>query len=254
MKHCFSFTAAFSCLALLTVPSVVRAETIRVAVASNFLVPLKEITAAFEKETDHKVLISSGSTGKIYAQIKNGAPYDLFLSADKKTVGLLSLPPTRQFVYARGKLVLYSRETDLFNPSAEDYLKETRFNRLAIANPLTAPYGRASKEVLSALSLNEKIRPKLIKGENISQTYQFVATGNAKVGFIAASQISGETKGSLWYVDEKLYSPIDQAAGLLEKGKNNPAALEFFDFLRRKQATDIIRRYGYGVVKQKEQQ
>jgi len=254
MKRCFSFTSAFFCLALLTVPSVVSAETIRVAVASNFLVPLKEIAAAFEKETDHKVLVSSGSTGKIYAQITNGAPYELFLSADKKTVGLLSLPPGRRFVYARGKLVLYSRETNLFNPSAKDYLKEGRFNRLAIANPLTAPYGRASNEILSALSLIEKIRPKLIKGENISQTYQFVATGNAKVGFVAASQISDTQEGSFWYVEEKLYSPIDQAVGLLEKGKDNPAALKFFDFLRQQQATDIIRRYGYAVVKQKEQQ
>ena len=254
MKHCLSFLTVFFSFVLFTFPSAARADLVRVAVASNFLVPLKEITAAFEKSTGHRVLVSSGSTGKLYAQITNGAPFELFLSADRKTVGLLFLPAEHHYIYAQGKLVLYSREKNLFTPSsAIKFLQEGHFDRLAIANPLVAPYGRASREVLAALSLEETMKAKLIKGENISQTYQFVATGNAKAGFVAASQISEETKGSFWYVDEKLYSPIDQAVGLLEKGKGNPAARQFFEFLKQKQATDIIRRYGYGVVKQKKQ-
>lgn len=254
MKRSFSLIATFFIVTLFALPPIASADTVRVAVASNFLVPLKDIAAAFETETSHKVLVSSGSTGKLYTQITNGAPYDLFLSADKKTVGLLSLPLRFQFIYARGKLVLYSREKELFIPSAKEFLKDGRFNRLAIANPLTAPYGRASSEVLTALSLEEKTKSKLIKGENISQTYQFVATGNAKIGFIAASQIIDTQEGSFWYVDEKLYSPIDQAVGLLQKGQGNPTARKFFDFLRQQQATDIVRRYGYAVVKQQEQQ
>ncbi len=229
------------------------ADEVQVAVAANFSAPMEEIGKAFNKASGHQLKISTGASGKFYAQIKNGAPFQVFLSADEeKPVQLekdgLAVLGTR-FTYAIGKLVLWSADPAMVDAKGK-VLEENRFNKIAIANPKTAPYGEAAMETLNALKLKTQIAPKIVMGENISQTFQFVATGNAAIGFLALSQITKDNKitaGSAWVVPEKRYSPINQDAVLLVNGKDSEAALQFLAFLKSGDTVKLIKSYGYAV-------
>ncbi len=228
------------------------AEEVQVAVAANFSAPIEEIGKAFNKATGHQLKVSTGASGKFYAQIKNGAPFQVFLSADEeKPIQLekegLAIQGTR-FTYAIGKLVLWSADPAVVDAKGK-VLEKNQFNKIAIANPKTAPYGEAAMEALTALKLKSQIEPKIVMGENISQTYQFVATGNAAVGFVALSQITKDnqlTGGSTWVVPETLYSPINQDAVLLVNGKDSAAARQLLAFLKGDEALKVIKSYGYG--------
>ncbi len=243
------FIGAF--LMLLALFSTTRADLARVAVASNFSAPMKSIVREFEKDTGHNVQIIFGSSGKLYAQIVNGAPFQAFLSADSSKPLRLeqqgkALAGSR-FTYARGALALWSAKPGFINNNAEP-LQTGEFNRLAIANERLAPYGVAAREVLENIQVWEKLRDKLVTGENIAQTYQFVSTGNAELGFIALSQAIGTgqlEQGSVWVVPQELHKPILQDAVLLDKGKDNPAAIALLEYLRSDKAVNLIRAHGY---------
>lgn len=231
----------------------VSAEEVTVAVASNFTAPMKQIAADFEKATGHKVVLSFGASGKFYAQIKNGAPFQLMLSADdEKPIQLekdgLTIPGSR-FTYAIGTLVLWSSKLGLVDPKG-DILAKGTFNKIAIANPKLAPYGVAAMEVLAKRGLTAVINPKIVLGENISQTFQFAGTGNADLGFVALSQVMKDGKinsGSAWIVPGNLHSPIRQDAVLLLKGKGNPAAEGLINYLKTDKVKALIRTYGYEI-------
>ena len=229
------------------------AEDVQVAVAANFAAPMEEIARAFYKSTGHQIKVSTGASGKFYAQIKNGAPFQVFLSADEEKPAQLEKDGLAvqgsRFTYAIGKLVLWSADPAVVDAKGQVLVKN-QFNKLAIANPKTAPYGEAAMETLGALKLKSLLEPKMVMGENISQTYQFVATGNAEIGFVALSQVTKDNKitsGSAWVVPEKLYSPIKQDAVLLVNGKDSAAARQFLIFLKGAEATKVIKTYGYGV-------
>jgi len=220
----------------------------RIAVASNFTAAANEIAALFEAGTGHTAILSFGSTGQLYAQISQVAPFDVFLAADRERPRLavengLAVSDT-SFTYANGKLVLFSRETDRI--SGEATLRDGDFARLAIANPITAPYGAAAMEVLAALGLADTLEPKLVRGNNITQVYQFVETGNAELGFVALSQLKTTSAGSRWIVPETLHTPIAQDAVLLEHGADNAAARSFLEFLGSPEAAAVIQSHGYG--------
>jgi molybdate transport system substrate-binding protein len=212
---------------------------------------MKAIIDVFEEDTGHKVQASYGSTGKLYAQIKNGAPFEALLAADQERPERLEeegvgLPESR-FTYAIGTLVLWSADADKVEDGAA-LLKSGDFNKLSIANPKLAPYGVASIETLEALGLKAAIEPKLVMGENIAQTYQFVDTGNADIGFVALSQVmqDGELiKGSGWVVPSQMHAPIRQDAVILNSGKDNPALTELFAYLKGEKAQAIIHDFGY---------
>jgi len=220
----------------------VIADEIYVAVASNFTATSKLIAEEFEKTTGHKVKLSFGSTGKFYAQILNGAPFQVFLAADDKHPQKLAQSgdgiPETLFTYAKGKLVLWS-----LKEKPEQQLKENTFKKLAIANPETAPYGTAAVETLKAMKLWEKVESKIVKGDNISQTQQFIATGNAEIGFISLAQAMQE--GHYWEIPQELYKPMLQQAILLKKGAEQPAARAFLDFLKMPIITSLIVKAGY---------
>jgi molybdate transport system substrate-binding protein len=224
------------------------AAEVRVAVAANFVEAAREIAHAFERESGHRVLMSFGSTGQLYAQISQAAPFEVFLAADQERPALavregLALPGSR-FTYATGRLVLYSPDPQ--RVSGPDTLRTARFTRLAIANPATAPYGAAALQVLRRLGVYETLAERLVRGNNIAQAYQFVATGNAELGFVAQSQLARVRGGSRWRVPVRLHPPVAQDAVLLANGRDNPAAGAFLAYLRSPEATDIIRTYGYG--------
>ena len=230
-----------------------KADEVQVAVAANFSAPIEEIAIAFNKATGHQLKISTGASGKFYAQIKNGAPFQVFLSADEEKPAQLEKDGLAvqgsRFTYAIGKLVLWSADSAVVDVKGK-VLERNQFNKIAIANPKTAPYGEAAMETLAALNLKSLIEPKIVMGENISQTYQFVATGNASIGFVALSQITKDNKltgGSAWVVPEKLYSPINQDAVLLVNGKDSAAARQLLTFLKGDEALKVIKSYGYGV-------
>ena len=240
--------------ALLLVAGMAQADAVSVAVAANFSGPMKRIGAEFEKTSGHKVALSFGSTGKFYAQVKAGAPFEVLLAADDETPGKmeqegLAVKGSR-FTYAIGKLVLWSAKEAIVDGNG-DILKRGSFEHLAIANPKLAPYGAAGVQTLQALGVYDAIAPKLVQGENIAQTYQFIATGNALLGFVALSQVIGgdgkAKSGSAWIVPEKYYTPIRQDAVLLAKGKDNTAAVELLKFLKTPDAARIIQSYGYGL-------
>jgi molybdate transport system substrate-binding protein len=218
------------------------ADEIYVAVASNFTATSKAISELFEKETGHKVKLSFGSTGKFYAQILNGAPFQVFLAADDKHPQKLAQSgdgiPETLFTYATGKLVLWSLRE---NP--EQQFKKLTFRKLAIANPETAPYGTAAVEALKSMKLWEQVESKIVKGDNISQTQQFVSTGNAEIGFIALAQAMQE--GYYWEIPQELYSPLRQQAILLKKGSQSTAAKAFLEFLKTPIAIALITKAGY---------
>jgi molybdate transport system substrate-binding protein len=224
------------------------AET-NVAVAANFTAAAKDIAAAFKQKTGHDVVLSFGSSGQFFTQIKQDAPFQVFLSADderpKKLAdeGLGVAGST--FTYAVGKLVLWSKSGDLVK--GEETLKNGKFAKIAIANPKGAPYGAAAVETLKALKVYDTLEPKIVQGNNISQTFQFVDSGNAELGFVALSQLAGKTDGSRWLVSQNLYTPIRQDAVLLKKGAGNEAATAFLLFLKGPEARAIIEKYGYAV-------
>ena len=236
--------------ALLTV-SLAHAEQVQVAVAANFTRPMEKITPEFEKATGHKVTVAYGTVGKFYAQIKNGAPFEVFVSADDATpIRLeqdgLAIPESR-FTYAIGKLVLWSASPGLVDAKGE-VLRNGQFKHLAIANPKMAVYGAAAMEAMRKMGVLEQLEPRFVTGENISQTYQFAATGNAELGFVALSQIynNGQfSPGSHWRVPADLYPQIRQDAVLLTRGKGNPAAQALLDYLKSDAARKIIRAHGY---------
>ncbi|NJM34241.1 MAG: molybdate ABC transporter substrate-binding protein [Rhodomicrobium sp.] len=225
-----------------------QAGEVKVAVAANFTEAAKGIGAAFEKATGHKAVFSFGSSGQLYTQITQDAPFEIFLSADQarpqKAVEDGLTVEDSLFTYATGKIVLFSKDKALVEGEAT--LKAGRFAKIAIANPATAPYGAAAIETMKALGVHETLAPKIVKGNNIAQTYQFVDTGNAELGFIALSQLVGKDGGSRWVVPKTLYKPIAQDAVLLKKGETSAAAQSFFAFLKGPEARAIIMKFGYG--------
>ena len=230
-----------------------QAGEVRVAVAANFAAPLERIGAAFTAATGHTLTLSSGATGKFYTQVLHGAPFEVLLAADDETpkrliAAGLALAGT-EFTYARGRLVLWSAQPGLVDPQGA-VLGSGRVKHVAIANPKVAPYGAAAMAVLRARGLAEALAPKLVTGESIAQTFQFVATGNAELGFVALSQVAAPGRpagGSYWLVPPALYGEIRQDAVLLQAGGKNPAARALLDFLKSEPARAIIRESGYGL-------
>ena len=240
----------FSLLAGLLIFSTrpVLATEIKVAVASNFSAVMIRLVEKFEVESPHRIKLISGSTGKHYAQINNGAPYDIFLAADSKRPELLEINGMAvagsRFTYAIGQLVLWSPRADFVDATGEA-LQRKPFNHLAIANPLLAPYGQAAKQVLQSMNNWTALVPKMVRGENIAQTFQLVSSGNAELGFIAFSQIQRPghpITGSWWKIPASLYSPINQQAVLL---KDNDGSQAFVNFIKSETALEIIHSFGY---------
>ncbi len=240
-------------VALLTFSAMsASADSVNIAVAANFTDVTRVIAPLFEKATGHKLKVSFGSTGKLYSQIENGAPFEVFLAADikrpiKAERAGLAVEGSR-FTYAVGKLALWSVTPNLFT-NAIQYLKEGAYRRVAIANPKTAPYGFAAKEVIEHIGAWDALQTRLVRGDSIAQTFQFVATSNAEIGFIALSQAKGWQGGSgtLWEIPQGYYTPIEQQAVLLNKGANSEAAVAFVSFLKSKKVQAVITKYGYGV-------
>jgi len=235
--------------------SVAQAGEVSAAVAANFTGPMQALAVAFEQETGHKAVLSFGSTGQFYAQIKNGAPFDVFLAADDATPAKLEAEGATvsgsRFTYAIGALALWSAKEGFVDDKGA-VLSKGAFAHLAIADPEKAPYGAAAVETLKSLGQYEALRPKLVTGNNIAQAHQFVTTGNAPLGFVALSQVYKDgklTSGSAWIVPETLYKPILQDAVLLTKGKDNPAAAALLQFLKGAKAAAIIKSYGYQLKK-----
>jgi len=220
-----------------------------VAVAANFTEAAKEIASAFKARTGHDVALSFGATGQLYTQITQSAPFEVFLAADearpRKAVDDGFAAPESLFTYAIGKLVLWSKDPALVK--GPETLDKAAFVKLAYCNPVGAPYGAAAIETVKALHLYEKLQTKLVQGENISQAFQFVETGNAELGFVALSQVVRNSAGSRWIVPQNLYTPIRQDAVLLKKGAGNAAATAFLAFLKGPEAHAIIEKYGYVV-------
>ena len=238
-------------LAAVLSPVISSAEEVLVAVASNFALPMRAIAERFEAETGHSLVLAFGSSGRFVAQIRSGAPFQVFLSADEERVtavidsghGVAS----SRFTYATGALVLWTPDTGL-NVNEATILKTGDFNRLALANPDLAPYGRAAVETLENLGLVDATRDRWVQGENIAQTYQFIATGNAQLGFVAASQVTegGDIEhGNGWLVPETLHSPIHQDAVLLSTARDCEACLQLLEFLRQEASLEIMRDAGY---------
>lgn len=240
-----------SAAVLLAFAPLAQADEVAVAVAANFTAPMQKIAAEFEKDTGHKAVLSFGATGKFYAQITNGAPFEVLLSADDETPAKLEKEQAgvagSRFTYAIGKLVLWSAKPGYVDSKGE-VLKKGDFARLSIANPKTAPYGQAAMEALDKLKLLPALQPKIVQGENISQAHQFVATGNAELGFVALSQVYVDgklTSGSMWQVPGTLYSPIRQDAVVLNKGAGKPAVQALMTYLKSAKARAVIQTYGY---------
>lgn len=227
------------------------AGEVRLAVAANFTAPMRKIAQAFERETGHKAVLAFGSTGHFYAQVRNGAPFQVLLAADAETPRRLEADklgvPGSRFTYATGRLVLWSRQPGLVDDRGE-VLRSGRVARLAIANPKVAPYGAAAVEAMQALGVWTALQSRLVQGENIAQAHQFVATGNAPLGFVALSQVSADgrlSEGSAWIVPASLHAPIRQDALLLLPGQGQPAALALLAFLQGPQARALMRAHGY---------
>jgi molybdate transport system substrate-binding protein len=228
-----------------------HAAEVQVAVAANFSAPFEKIAAEFAAETGHKAVVAVGASGKFYAQIKSGAPFEVLLSADDETPRKLiaegDAVTGSQFTYATGKLVLWSAKSGLVDGKGTVLLRDD-IEHIALANPKLAPYGLAAEETLKAIKIYDIVKARLVMGESITQAYQFVATGNAEIGFVALSQIAARGKvvaGSAWIVPANLYSPILQDAVLLKKGAANPAAVALLKFLTGDKARALIKSYGY---------
>lgn len=240
-------------IALAFAATTALADEVQVAVAANFTAPAKLIAADFERATGHKAALSFGATGKFYAQIRNGAPFEVLLAADDTTPAKLetegaAVAGTR-FNYATGRLVLWSA-TPGYIDAKGDVLKTGDFKHLALANPKTAPYGTAAIETLSALKLLDAMQPKFVVAENIAQAHQFAASGNAQLGFLALAQVMKDGRigeGSAWVVPASLHQPIRQEAVLLAKGRGKPAAAAWLDYLKSDQVRAVIKTFGYEI-------
>ena len=250
---CLLHAALLAISALAGLLGSAQAATVQVAVAANFSAPMQKIAQAFAQKTGHEALLSMGSTGAFYAQIQHGAPFAVLLAADDATPAKLAQEglavPSSRFTYATGKLVLWSKQADLVDAQGQ-VLQGGDFARLAIANPKLAPYGKAALQTLDNLGLLAQLQPKLVEGSNIAQTYQFVATENAPLGFVALSQVWADGKissGSAWIVPPKLHQAIRQDAVLLKPGQGNAAAVALLAFLQSEAAHTIIRAYGYDI-------
>jgi len=247
------FSTYVIALLLLAISTTSRADEVQIAVAANFTAPSKLIAESFEKETGHKAQLAFGATGKFYAQIKNGAPFEVLLSADDETPARLeregaAVAGTR-FTYATGRLVLWSAKPGYVDDKGE-VLRKGDFKHVSIANPKLAPYGLAAMEVVSALKLADAIQPKIVQAENIAQAHQFIVSGNAEIGFIALSQVSRDGRipeGSAWLVPANLHQPIRQDAVILEKGRGKPAAEAWMKYLRGDKARAVIKSFGYEI-------
>ena len=229
----------------------VWAAEAKVAVAANFAEPLKAVAAVLLKTTGHTLAITAGATGKLYAQIKNGAPFDVLLAADQATPALLEqdglAAPGSRFTYATGKLVLWSANVNRVDAGGK-VLTQTNLGKVAFANPKIAPYGAAAVQVMDKLGLTAALAPKLVQGESIGQTYTFAYSGNADVGFVALSQVLAVGKlksGSMWIIPQNLYAPIRQDAVILQRASHNEAALALMTLLKSPNIKDLIRSYGY---------
>ena len=230
-----------------------HAAEVLVAVAANFSAPMQKIVPLFEQDTGHKAILSFGATGSFYAQIKNGGPFQILLSADDETPLKLEKEGFGQadsrFTYATGKLVLWSKQAGKVD-DAGSILKTGNFQRLALANPKLSPYGMAAHATLTKLGLLQTVQAKIVQGDNIAQTYQFVFTENAQLGFVALSQVLSDgklTQGSAWIVPSHLHQALRQDALLLNRGKNKPAAEALMNYLKSDKAKNIIKAYGYAV-------
>lgn len=235
-------------------PAASVAEEVRVAVAANFLATLNTIATKFEQDSGHTAVVSSGSSGKLYAQIKNGAPFDVFFSADVTRPKLLEeegfAVPGSRFTYAVGRLTLWHPGPSMIEGNEQSVLLSNDVRHVAIANPKTAPYGAAAKEALQTLGLWEQVQDRLVRGENIGQTFHFVFSKNAQLGFVALSQVLGpkiDGSGSRWDVPTHLYAPIRQQAVLLRSGQRQEVARAFLDYVKGVRARSVIERFGYGL-------
>lgn len=249
MRLLLSALSALLCAAL--AHGSAHAAQAQVAVAANFAEPIKAIAAVLHKTTGHTLKISLGATGKLYAQIQNGAPFDLLLAADSKIPEKLEAEGLAvagsRFTYATGKLVLWSAQAGRVDAQGA-VLRSPGLGKVAYAAPKVAPYGAAAVEAMHKLGLTAALAPKLVQGESIGQTFSFAYTGNADVGFVALSQVleGGRLKsGSMWVVPQHLYSPIRQDAVLLQRGAQNEAARALIQLLKSPNTQDLIRSYGY---------
>lgn len=245
-----SLAAALAVLLACAAPAA-RADDVLVAVAANFSAPMQRLAADFERASGHKLKLAFGATGGFHAQIRNGAPFQVLLSADDETPARLVqeglAEGSSRFTYALGSLVLWSARPGFVDERGA-VLKAGRFDKLALANPKTAPYGRAAVETLTALGLLSTFEPRFVQGENIAQTFQFVASGNADLGFVALSQVMKDgaiTEGSAWRVPDELHQPIRQDAVLLSAARSEAAAIALLQYLKTDPARAVIRAFGY---------
>lgn len=236
-----------------TGPFVASAGEVNVAVAANFLSAAKKISDTFENKTGHKIILSAGSTGQLYSQIRNGAPYDFFFAADSERPAKLEaegfVSHGTRFEYALGGVALYS-STPGYVDSKGEVLQKKKFKKLAIANPKIAPYGKAGVEILDKMGLLKSLSGKLIYGQSVAQTFQFVASGAAEIGFVAMSQVremGDKLKGSYWVVDRSFYTPIKQEAVLLKHGETKEAAVAFMQFTKSARVGKLIENLGYSL-------
>jgi molybdate transport system substrate-binding protein len=255
MKNPSAKNLAAACIASLMMlfglaPGLSAAE-LQIAVAANFAAPIKTITQDFQRDTGHQVSLAIGATGQFYAQIRNGAPFGILLAADDETPLRLEREgfgvTGSRATYAIGRLVLWSPVPDMVDANGS-ILKSDRIGKIAIANPKLAPYGAAAVEVLERMGVHERLKPRIVEGANIAQAYQFVASGNASLGFVALAQVAQQGRireGSAWIVPSQLHSPILQDAILLAAGRNNPAAHAFLSYLKSEKVRSLIRSFGY---------
>lgn len=247
--HCRILPVLSAVLLCLTAVAT-QAGEVQVAVAANFAAPAKRIAEAFERVSGHRIMLATGATGKFYAQIVNGAPFDVLLAADEDTPAKLEKEghtAGNRFTYAIGRLVLWSATPGLVDGEGA-VLKRGTFRHLSVANPRLAPYGQAAMETLASLGLVDQLRPRFVLGENIAQTHQFVASGNAELGFVALAQVAKDgriTEGSGWIVPTQLHQPIRQDAVLLARGRNNAAAKAFLEWLKGDDAKATVHSFGY---------
>ena len=250
MRQLKFMAAVFGVAAVWLGATEAMAGSANVAVAANFTDAAKEIAALFKEKTGDDAILSFGASGPFYAQIKEGAPFQVFLSADderpkKLAEEGLAVSDTR-FTYAIGKLVLWSKDPD--GVKGEETLKANAFSKLSIANPTAAPYGAAAIETLKALKIHDAVRPKIVLGATIAQAFQFIDTGNAEIGFVALSQLAGDAGGSRWMVPQNLYGEIRQDAILLKSGADNDTAKAFLAFLKGPEARAVIETFGYALA------
>lgn len=249
----FNLRRLLTLTAALALSAAAQAEVVQIAVAANFTAPARALAEIFARTTGHEAKLSFGATGAFYTQIKNGAPFDILLAADDERPIRLEKEgdtvPGSRFTYAIGQLVLWSAKPGFVDDQGA-VLKGGNFNKIAIANPKLAPYGAAAVETMDKLGLAAALTPKLVTGESIGQTYNFIATGNAELGFVALAQVldGGKLKsGSMWVVSAKYHAPIIQDAVILKRAAANPAAKAWMALMRSPNAQDFIRSYGYEV-------